>query len=156
MKQLIALSILFSANCSAEEPSRLLGTWTSDKERTMSFIRERVKLPEKSERFFGEIMGKLEVTFTETEVAYEMPDVYVTVGDEQRLTEGFREKSSYVVLYENEKTIIVSGTAPVSGEKEATVYTFVEPDVMWVYIGSVDPFFPNLHIREYFKRNRDE
>jgi len=152
MRRLFAILVISISSCSSPERTKLLGTWTSDKERTMSFIQDHVKIPEKTERFFGELMGNLSVTFAESRVSYLMPDVYVTLENEKKLMVGFEETSSYAVLYEDEKTVVISGTAPVSGTEETTTYYFEGSNSMWVYIGTVDPFFPDLHIREYFKR----
>ena len=76
-------------------------------------------------------------------------------GDE-KLFEGFQEKSQYEILYCTKTVAVALGKEAVTGNPLVTTYNFPEPDVMWVYIGNEDSAFAHLHVREYFRRKANE
>ena len=134
----------------------LEGSWRSDRELSMSFIANHSRLEKKTEIFLAEILGHLETRFEKGVASLEMPDLRLMREGEEKLFEGFQEQSEYELLYCTEKVAVAMGKEAVTGKPLVTTYNFPEPNIMWVYIGNEDSAFPNLHIREYFRRKASE
>ena len=132
----------------------LVGTWKSDGETSMAFIRDNTKLRPKTEAFLAALLGHMTLSFTATELHLVMPDVEVPVSGQLRPFAGFEERKPYKVLFCSESMIVWSAKRPFGDGDSATVFQFVGPDTVWVYTGSVEPGVPDLHAREYFQRVR--
>ncbi len=154
MKFLIALGIAmtFFLDDAQGCERRLFGTWKSDAETSMTFIRNNAKLQPKTDAFLSALLGHMTMTFAKGEVHSVMPDIEVSVSGEPRPFAGFEERKAYKILFCNKSTIVWSARRPFSEEDEATTFTFVGPDTVWIYLGSVVPGVPDLHAREYFQR----
>ena len=152
MKYILASVLLMSLATPAFGTPSLVGKWQSDRELTMEFIKENVRLEDKTYRFLGDMMGRLTLTFTAEEVRFSLPDWDVMIEGEERHMVGFSNETSYTVLYVNEHVIVVTGAEPVTGREIVTTYNFDSPDLMWIYTGGAGNALPNSHYREYFRR----
>ena len=152
MKRALAtLLALFTASSSAEP--NILGRWKSDGIRSAAFNRQNAKLEERSLVFLDQLLGHAVVVITPSHVLIEMPDVsVVTKEGKTSVLKGFREEHPYRLLSVTSTQAAIEGTQPVTGTRVISVYTFEDPDTMWVYLAG--PGFEHLHAREYFVRIR--
>ena len=58
----------------ANDSNFLIGTWISDKEKTIEYNREREAWTSDQLKVFEKILGKLEVTFTESKISWSHED----------------------------------------------------------------------------------
>ena len=147
----LVLCLYFTAfGASAQTPS-LIGAWQSDRDRTMAFAAARARLEDKTSLFLSQMMGRLTVRFTATEMLSDMPDwdSETHLGVKSRVT-GFREVSRYRILGTTGTQVAILTAAPVTGVETITVYNFEDANTMWVYVGSAS--LPSMNIREYFRR----
>ncbi len=145
------LLALFGPLCAYADPE-LKGVWRSDHDLTMAFLRKNVKMPPKTEEFLDQLMGHLTLTITADKMVSTMPDLDVKSGDKIHHMEGFRFESAYKIVYSSQNVIVETDTEPFTGKQTVTILNFVEPDVMWMYTGGADKSFPEMHLREYFRR----
>lgn len=133
----------------------LVGKWRSDRERTMQFIEKNVIVEARTRNFLKDMMGRLELTFSESTVRSTLPDWDTTIEGKAHHLVGFDETHPYRVLAIHPSVIAVETTAPVTGKTEIVVYNFEGPDVMWIYTGGSEKALPESHFREYFTRIRE-
>jgi hypothetical protein len=151
MRNVAAVLLLALGWASAHAEPILIGKWKSDRELTMRFAKERAKMEDKSMLFLDQMMGRLTLVFTPTEVSAEMPDWQSQpVGGVKSQHVGFRESHRYNVLGGTEDQVAVDSPELVTGRQRITVYNFEGPDTMWIYLGGAS--FPKLNMREYFVR----
>lgn len=98
-------SILFSnavfpANPKTETDSRLLGTWRSDKERTVALWKYRKEISKNEREKFEKIFGKFTLRFTPTHVHTEFDGTKDTMA----YTVIARDSSSVVIALRQEET----------------------------------------------------
>lgn len=152
---MLPLFATFAFSISAEACDRnLTGTWKSDKQMTMSFVRENAKLQRKTVEFLQAIVGHMTFTFSERELHLAMPDIEAPVAGKLRPFAGIEERKPYKVLFCGDSMIVWSAKGSFSNADEATTFNFVGPDTIWVYTGSTQAGVPDLHAREYFQRVR--
>ncbi|KAB8196212.1 hypothetical protein FKV24_004505 [Lysobacter maris] len=155
MKITLALVLLLAGCSNASACSRSLdGTWKSDGQATMAFVREHTKLQPKTEAFLQALVGHMTMTFEGGELHLNMPDIEVPISGQMSPFSGFEERKPYEVLFCSSSTIVWSARQPFGDTDEVTTFNFVDPDTIWVYTGSTDPKMPDLHTREYFRRGR--
>lgn len=146
--------IFFSTAVSAAPP--LIGKWQSDRERTMSFIKQNMRLEKKTFKFLAEMMGRLSLTFTSDRLSVSIPNWDVEINGKIHHMTGLEDESPYSVLFSNENLIVLKSVDPVTRKPMVSVYNFDGPDLMWVYTGGADKALPDFHSREYFRRvNQD-
>jgi len=133
---------------------KLEGKWQSDHDLTMAFLRENVKLQDKTVAFLDQLMGHLSLSFGKQQVVAEMPVLSVKMGDSLHRLDGYHWQSAYRVVYRNAHAVVAVSREQGSGNEVAVKYNFVSPDVMWIYVGGTDKMFPDLHYREYYRRVR--
>jgi hypothetical protein len=155
MKYLLALALSIFPLCHASACDRYLtGTWKSDKDMSMAFIRDNSKIQAKTDAFLDALLGKMTLTFTGSELHLIMPDTKVPISGELRPFAGFEEKKPYKVLFCSSAMIVWSAKRSFGKDEEATTFNFEGPDLVWVYTGSSAPGAPDMHTREYFRRSR--
>jgi hypothetical protein len=152
MKKLVVFCMFSFLSFGVVASPSLLGQWKSDRDLSISFIHENVKLQPKTEKFIGDIMGRLTLNFTDTEVTSLLPDFNVVIEGKTHEMKGFVSSSSYTVLYSSPKVVAVSSEEPVTGNTVVTIYNFVDRNTFWVYTGGSDKALPDSHYREYFRR----
>lgn len=142
--------LLTSLSAQAQIP-RIIGKWQSDRDLTMAFAKDHRKLSERTNLFLDQLMGRLTLTFTKSTVSSSMPDSNSTTfeGVKSQLR-GFTEKNRYKALAATKTQVAILSLEPVTGIKTISVYNFEDANTMWVYLGGES--FPNLNIREYFRR----
>lgn len=116
---------------------RLLGTWQSDKERTVEELQRTRRLDEKQLAALSGMFGKLKITYTEA--------TYTTKLD------GVTESMPYEVVGRDRHSVVVRDLErrePDLGLTEFSVIHFDRPDSYWVFteIGG---------FREFFRRVRE-
>jgi hypothetical protein len=151
--RIAGLFAMIASSSVVADPS-LLGTWRSDRSRTMHFIEKNVVLEKRTFEFLKAMMGRLELTFSETTIRSALPDWDTTIEGKAHHLVGFDETHPYRVLATHPSVIAVETTAPVTGKTEVVVYNFESPDVMWIYTGGSNKALPESHLREYFTRSR--
>lgn len=136
---LIAVFALFIRTVGVTD-DRLIGTWQSDVDRTISGFREQKPVDDKHEAALRKLFGKLRVTYT--------PAAFTTELN------GNVETYQYTVLGKDKHSVAIreikDKASPLDGLVELTefsVFQFDGPDSYWLYtqIGG---------IREYFHRVR--
>lgn len=132
----------------------LLGEWRSDRALTMRFIRQNVKIEEKTDKFLDEMMGRLTMKVTKDQVQSILPSWDIQIGNKMHHMVGFNETHPYTIISSNDNVVVVSSVEPVTGKASITIYNFDAPDTMWIYTGGADKALPNSHYREYFVRLR--
>ena len=152
MKKILTTVFLLSLGAPASAAPSLVGKWQSDRELTMSFIKEHVRLEDKTYTFLNDIMGQLTLTFSRDKVSSSLPDSDVTIAGKVHHMVGFNEQAPYAVIYASDRVVVTSGVEPVTHTAVVTTYNFDSPDVMWIYTGGADNALPNSHYREYFRR----
>lgn len=162
------LSMLVSGSLAAECPcaKRLLGTWQSDRKQTMAFNEANAKLSPEQTRFRSELLGKLRLTYTKSDVVVRMPDTLVTGQDGKiRPFEAFEDRSKYEIVYCDPymvitRSVLVTDAADEGDSDEAdrhplvTVLNMVDDEHFWVYEGRTDSSHVDRHTREYFTKVR--
>ena len=134
------------------EGCELEGTWRSDRELTLDFIEEHVRLEDRKTKFLAQLFGRLEITFESGNYTEIMPAFRLESKGEWSEIERTEERSSYKLLYCTEQIAVVQSVEMVTGNPLVLTYNFSDSGVMWVYLGNIDTAFPDLHIREYFRR----
>ena len=129
----------------------LIGKWSSSRELTMAFARDRAKLEDKTLRLLDQMMGRMTVTFTTTRVASHMPDWQSEdIEGKKSNFVGINEVSPYRLLGSNDTQVVIASIEPVTRRRVIALYNFEDENTMWVYLGG--PTFPQMNIREYFVR----
>ena len=106
----------------------LIGKWISDKEETIKYNKERANWTDKQLEIFNEILGKLEITFTESHTEWQLDEI--TEKEEYEIVE---VKNNSITI--RTKSTIVDRTYYKVGEK--------------IYL---EPTSSKTLIREYFKK----
>ena len=83
MRKTIAIGLLFlgisCAHASSCE-SRIEGTWKSDIQTSMAYLREHASVPPKVDEFLESLFGKMTLTFAHGELRTHMPDTTVNAN----------------------------------------------------------------------------
>lgn len=152
MKYLITILLLafFSSVC-VSEPA-LVGTWKSDKDRTLDFIKSYAKVNDNTEEFLSQVMGHLTLRFDGKTVHLRTPDQTLSISGESHDWEGMDETTEYNVVFRNENTVAITSYDKLIKKETIAVYHFIDQDLMWVYVSGFDAGLSDMHYREYFKR----
>ncbi len=145
------LLALFGPLCAYADPE-LKGVWRSDHDLTMDFQRKKVNMSPRQEAFLDQLMGHLTLTITADKVIATMPERDIKLGDKVQHYEAYTYETPYKIIYSGKNVIVETETEHFTGNQTVTIINFVEPDVMWVYVGGVDKAAPDAHFREYFRR----
>lgn len=152
MKIRFIFLILLTINQPATAESNLIGEWISDRELSIEYARKHIKMQEKTYQFLEEMLGRMRITFTPSQVKLDLPDwESISLGKHYNMT-GFNETYSYQILATTPtKVVILTNAAATTEEALVVIYTFEGDDIMWTYVESfASP------IREYFRRAHPE
>ncbi|MBK8583471.1 MAG: hypothetical protein IPL86_17170 [Flavobacteriales bacterium] len=152
MKRPVVFCMLSFLSFGSAAAPELVGKWKSDRELSIAFIHDHVKLQPKTEKFIEDIMGRLTLTFTKTKLISLLSDFDVVIEGKTHRMEGFMSSSPYTVVYSSENVVAVSAVEPVTNKATVTIYSFVDQNTFWVYTGGSDKALPDSHYREYFRR----
>ena len=93
MKSLLSFVILVAIQSSSFACERsLVGTWKSDGQATMTFVKEHSKIQQKTEDFLQAMVGHMTLTFSESELHLVMPNIQVPVAGHLRPFAGSEER----------------------------------------------------------------
>jgi hypothetical protein len=152
MNQILITLILFLCCSCASQKSQLIGKWKSDHDLSMDYIEKNVKMRQKPLRFLDSLTGHLTINFSERRKTFDLPDLTVLVNGKETTFQGARYITTYKILFQTEKQIVITSINQFTKKSEATIFYFDSPDLMWVYLGGADDSIPDLHAREYFRR----
>ena len=110
--------------------SRLLGTWISDRRRTIGHLERNRPLPPEKRKALEKIFGRLRLRYTPTRC-------YATLN-------GDTDALPYRVLAKNsEGTVLMGRSLPESlaPEEQIQHLRFVSDDLYWVCLGGIHEFF---------------
>ena len=131
----------------------LEGAWKSDAAYTERFNEKYAKLKNKQKVFLSELFGNMTVTY-KNEIMYQsMPTIKVSVNGIPQDFIGFNKKSSYKIIAKNDDTIVLNITDS-EGKSEIALMKFESKDRYWVYLPNSSSKWSQLHIREYFVRQK--
>jgi len=148
-----AVTVLMGVVALAGYAAELEGTWKSDADLTMAFNRANARLTEKQEKFLSEILGKLTVTYKNGTVYSSMPSTRVTVSGEPRDLDGFSETAAYKIMAQDQDTIVLRITEH-DGTCKISLLKFETEDRFWIYLPTSSNQWAQLHMREYFVRQK--
>jgi hypothetical protein len=109
---------------------RLLGTWVSDRRRTLQELQKRQRLSRKSKRALESVFGKLRLRVTRTRC-------YSTY-------EGVTDALPYRVVAKNsDGALVVGRSLPdwLTTEDQIQHVRFVNADLYWVCLGGIHEYF---------------
>lgn len=158
MRKTIAIGLFFlSTSCAHASSceSRIEGTWKSDSQTSMTYLREHAIVLPKADRFLESLFGKMTLTFAHGELRTYMPDTTVNVNGKLTPFVGIDMRKPYHIVFCDEDTIAFASQSIDSDKDKLTVFHFVSPDTFWVYMGSTDPGIPDINSREFFQRTTD-
>ena len=123
-----------TVGCTTLHDDRLIGTWISDKEKTLCVMEKSRNLTEKQKKWFEQNLGKLRFKYTKDNVT-------IWFGDEPT-TEKLK------IVAKDRDSIVLIGKDPIDEEAKLVMITFEDNDNYWVYsdLGNYV---------EYFKRIKD-
>jgi hypothetical protein len=130
-------------------PESLLGTWHSNHDLSMKYLRANSIHDQKTDRMLDQMMGRESVTFTANRVTVDLPEWHpVMDGQTQNIAHG-REESRYSVLSADDHAITISVANKFT--IAATTYHFDDKDTVWIEKeGGLDSLVPDF--REYLTR----
>ncbi|SHI48312.1 hypothetical protein SAMN02745181_0225 [Rubritalea squalenifaciens DSM 18772] len=159
MTRLTLLFLFFlSGLLSAEEASKIIGTWKSDKELTFQHIEKHAKITPAQHRVLSGLFGRCTFTFRADGIG-EMNSAAYTLETEdgkEIKVEAQTTKFTYKILGESPLQVVTeikyeedSGVSLFLGDVPFGISYFPDKDTFWCYVGN-EVF--DLHVREYFKR----
>ena len=116
---------------------QIVGTWKSNRELTVPTIKLKVEKTPERMKFLGDMFGRLEVTFTDTEEIAVIP-----AHDGKR---EWRFSSAYTVVSATDNEIVIKDKSPLTGQEETSTATFEGADRYWIPL-------KGMKGREYFDR----
>jgi hypothetical protein len=145
--RLLTVLVLVAWSSLASADPQLIGQWISDRDGSATFNEKHAQLQAKTAAFLRDSMGRLVVTFSETEVSYRLPNFTTVIEGKSFPISGFSETHPYVIVATTSSSIAIRSIEPVSHEPIIVVYNFIADDKAWIYVSS-----SGSHIREYFRR----
>ena len=147
---LLVAPVMAAAAC----PHDLTGTWVSDARVSMQHARRHARLAPKTDAFLAALFGHMTLSFGKGELRMRMPDIEAPVAGERKPLTGLEHHTPYRVLFCNASTVVWSARRPGASGLDATTAYFVGPDTFWIYLGNAERGLPDIHAREYYRRQR--
>ena len=151
MKYFFALLVSCLSQVCIAEPE-LLGKWKSEPLKTMEFNVTYANMSDQSKEFLSQMMGHMTIEFGERSFHMVIPDLQISISGKVHEIVGTNELSDYKVVFANDKSIAITTYDKTIKKNTITVYNFVDPDLIWVYVSGFDAGLPDMHFREYFSR----
>ena len=107
------------AGCSTVHDDRLIGTWISDKEKTICVMEKSRNLTEKQRNWFEQNLGKLRIKYTKDNVTIWF--------DDEPMTEKLK------IIATDSDSVVLLGNDPFDEEAKIVMVTFEDNDNYWVY-----------------------
>jgi hypothetical protein len=135
--KIIIIGLIIVINgCASLRDDRLIGTWISDKERTLCVMEKRRNLTERQRDWFEKNLGKLKIQYTKD-------DVKVWFNGEQT-TEKLR-----IAAKDRDSVVLISKDPFDEEEDKLFLINFDDNDNYWTYSDIGDYV-------EYFKRMKND
>jgi hypothetical protein len=126
---LSAILVLFISSCADPEKERLYGSWKSNKDLTISTFHYKKKAPLKARKKVEDIFGKLELTYTKSEIIAFSPSLGSKGGP-------WHQKFKYKILGHDADSVVILSRNPLTNKPEITQIHFIGKDRYWVYLYS--------------------
>jgi hypothetical protein len=130
---------------------RLHGTWQSDHDQSMDFVRDHTVLEPRQSGFLNGTLGRLQLSFDGARMRYKMPDVDLTIEGNPSHLVGIDESYTYRVLGSDQDSIALKLEKDHGRDRIIHIH-FVSDDVFWLYSEESDYGLRDLNFREYFRR----
>ena len=129
MRGIFLMLSLILAGCSRVHDNRLVGTWVSDSQGTVSYNRS---LPDHLDwKKYSQLFGRLRVTYDDRSVITDL--------------DGVVERQSLRIVRRDADTVTLRAYDPIDHKNKPLVVHFVDSDTYWIHIRDSD-------YREYFRR----
>jgi hypothetical protein len=136
ISNLIIIGLIITIyGCASLHDDRLIGTWISDKDRTLCVLEKRRNLTERQRNWFKQNLGKLKIQYTKDEVTI--------------WYNGERNTEKLKIAAKDKDTVVLIGKDPFDDEDKLFLINFEDNDSYWVYSDLGDYV-------EYFKRMNDD
>ncbi len=121
------------AGCSTVHDDRLIGTWISDKEKTLCVMEKSRNLTEKQRNWFEQNLGKLRIKYTKDNVTIWF--------DDEPMTEKLK------IIATDSDSVVLLGNDPFDEEAKLVMVTFEDNDNYWVYsdLGNYVEYFKRIN-----------
>jgi hypothetical protein len=149
MRLLLVLLLLLPLVGTAAD--RLRGTWQSDNEETMRFVKDHTLLEPRQSDFLNSSLGHLRLSFDGSEMRYKMPDVDLQIQGKPHHLAGEDVSHRYRVLGADQDSIALLVEKDHGRDRIIHIH-FVGNDVFWLYSEESDYGLRDLNFREYFRR----
>jgi hypothetical protein len=126
--------------------SPLIGSWLSDHDVTMAWLRKHTTMTKKKDAFLDQLIGHMRLTFTRDHVKTDMPDISVQLDGKPAPMKGWHSVDPFTVVSVSANHVTLSGANPVTGATELSEHDFEGHDTMW------EPVAMDPGSREYFRR----
>jgi len=130
---------------------RLHGTWQSDHDKSMAFVKEHTVLESKQLDFLNGTLGHLQLSFEGARMRYKISDVDLVIVGKPRHLVGMDESYVYRVLGSDQDSVAVIVEKNHGRDRILHIH-FVSDDVFWLYSEESDYGLRDLNFREYFRR----
>jgi len=145
------LTLLLLVPLAGHAADRLRGTWQSDHEETMRFVKAHVLLEPRQTDFLDGSVGHLRLSFDGAQLRFKMPDVDMPIQGKSLHFVGADQTYSYRVLGKDQDSVSLM-VEKYHGRDRIIHVHFVGDDVFWLYSEESDYGLRNLNYREYFRR----
>jgi hypothetical protein len=151
MRVLLAFLGLAPLVCAAAD--RLNGTWHSDHDASMRFVRSHAILEPRQLEFLDGSLGRLELSFDGSHLRYLLPSFDVTIQGKQRHLVASDDSFSYRVLGVDSDSVALLVTKYYGRDRIIHIH-FVDDDSFWLYSEESDFGLRDQNFREYFRRSK--
>jgi len=149
MRALLTLLLLLPMAGTAAD--RLHGTWQSDHEQTMRFVRAHTLLEPQQSDFLDGYLGRVRIHYDATTYRYTMPDLDIRIGGKPRHFAGMDATYRYRILGADQDSISLMLEQHHGRDRIIHIH-FVGDDAFWIYSGESEYGIDDLNYREYFRR----
>jgi hypothetical protein len=149
MRLLFTLLILFPLAGNAA--NQLRGTWQSDHEETMRFVKAHSLLEPRQSEFLDGLIGRLRLGFGGATMRYTMPDADITINNKPQHMVGSDDSYQYRVLGRDQDSVAIMLKNDHGRDRIMHIH-FVSNDLFWLYSEESDYGLRDLNFREYFRR----
>ena len=147
----LLLTLLLLLPLAGKAANSLRGTWQSDHEATMRFVRDHAVLEANQSEFLDGSLGQLKLSFDTAKMRYRMPDVDITIQGKPQHFVGSDDSYSYRILGADQDSVALM-LKNILGRDRLWHIHFVSNNVFWLYSEESDYGLRDLNFREYFRK----
>ena len=135
----------------ADFPDYMLGTWKSDREKTIHYNQNNVKMHSGNLQHIQQLFGHMELNITKDRTYSYAPSYgFIELDGNVIMTKEFREEKPYEVLYHENGTVVTRTENDSVGPRIYIQHFNADRNEYWIYLGYNGLF--DLHLREYFTK----